>query len=178
MFTVESRWRPLFRAIRNFTPCSHRETVVTRIINSRGVGMFKRYCLLCGGASGNWIKKKSLPFDVVKNAPIAFRNIEKDRRTEQLNSPWFENLQQKYKAFSSRVDLEKDEKWWSLYDQYLSSPEWAAKRKIIMERDHHTCRCGGSAAQVHHLIYDNVGEEESEDLVAICLKCHKTEHAR
>lgn len=69
---------------------------------------------------------------------------------------------------------------WSTYKDwyysYLDSWQWSVIRDAVMERDDHTCECGDHATQVHHLTYDNVGDEELDDLVAICRDCHEFEH--
>ncbi len=67
--------------------------------------------------------------------------------------------------------------WWPWYNQYLSSPAWQDKRQAVFRRDGNACQaCGGTAEQVHHLRYDNVGYEPLEDLVSICGPCHSRIH--
>jgi hypothetical protein len=77
-------------------------------------------------------------------------------------------------ARDSRLDPE----WWSWYDAYLDSPEWAAKRTRVMERAGRMCEgCGCyPAVQVHHLTYAHAGNEFLFELVAICLSCHAALH--
>jgi len=48
-----------------------------------------------------------------------------------------------------------------------------------MARDNHMCQyCGGEATEVHHLTYENIGNEPLEDLIAICRLCHKDQHLK
>ena len=43
-----------------------------------------------------------------------------------------------------------------------------------MELDQHICCvCGKEATEVHHLTYDNFGQEKMDDLVSLCHKCHR-----
>ena len=61
---------------------------------------------------------------------------------------------------------------------YLSSPEWKAKRKLVLKRDNYTCQGCGSigALECHHIRYDNLTQEPLEDLVMLCRKCHGAIH--
>lgn len=60
------------------------------------------------------------------------------------------------------------------YENYIHSPKWREKRRQVMER------CGGvcegckikKAVQVHHLTYDNFGDELLFQLVGVCADCH------
>lgn len=78
----------------------------------------------------------------------------------------------------------------SLYRDYLSSPEWAEKRRQVFERAlrnsgsknlHGICeRCHYEpwrpVLQVHHLSYKNFGCEPLEDLILLCPNCHRKAH--
>ena len=62
------------------------------------------------------------------------------------------------------------------YQAYLRSPEWKEKRKELLEEVNHECEdCGSDKnLQVHHLNYDNLGEEElGEDVEVLCRDCHE-----
>ena len=68
--------------------------------------------------------------------------------------------------------MDKDE-----YLEYLKSEEWREKRKEILEDRNNECEeCGEKATQVHHLNYDNIGEEEDDDVLVLCNECHKEIH--
>lgn len=60
------------------------------------------------------------------------------------------------------------------YQAYLQSPEWAEQRKRkLQQTDHHCQGCGSDERlEVHHLTYDRVGHERSEDLMVLCHFCH------
>jgi hypothetical protein len=62
------------------------------------------------------------------------------------------------------------------YQTYLRSPEWEAKRQEKLDRCQHKCECEGGchrqATQIHHLHYDTLGNEDLQDLQALCAKCH------
>lgn len=64
------------------------------------------------------------------------------------------------------------------YHEYLQSPEWARLRDAVLARDKTCVLCGyGIDLQVHHRTYERVGCELLEDLVALCLQCHRLFHA-
>lgn len=64
------------------------------------------------------------------------------------------------------------------YDEYIKSPEWYAKRKLVLERDKFLCqRCKvNKAVHVHHITYANIGNEYLYELVSVCWHCHKLIH--
>ena len=66
------------------------------------------------------------------------------------------------------------------YIEYLKSAEWNERRKMFMEEADWICsECGAKATQLHHLSYDNLGEEELDiDVVALCKECHEDIHDR
>lgn len=77
--------------------------------------------------------------------------------------------------------LRKRQEWRQRYTAYLSSPNWAKKRKHILYRDGYACQaqfpgCTYNADQVHHLSYANMGNEPDEDLISVCFNCHSAIH--
>ena len=64
------------------------------------------------------------------------------------------------------------------YADYLQTPEWTAKRELVLDRDSHCCHVCSSreSLNVHHLTYDRRGNEDLDDLVALCKTCHSCYH--
>lgn len=60
------------------------------------------------------------------------------------------------------------------YHAYLKSPEWRAKRDMVLLRANKKCECCGEADawQVHHLSYRYKFREPLWDLKAVCDACH------
>ncbi len=80
-------------------------------------------------------------------------------------------------------EIKRDLGWdyggfWRRYDAYLLSDEWRMRRRQIFERDSYRCKkCGEApAAQVHHETYARVGNELDEDLISVCIPCHRKLH--
>jgi 5-methylcytosine-specific restriction endonuclease McrA len=70
--------------------------------------------------------------------------------------------------------------WWAWYTAYLNSPQWAGRRRLVLERARGLCEgCRKRrATQVHHLTYRMAGEEMLFQLVAVCDDCHDLITAR
>lgn len=60
---------------------------------------------------------------------------------------------------------------------YLQSPKWKALRQQIIERDK-VCKLTGDTnnLEVHHIHYDNLGDEYLDDLVLLSRKAHQAVH--
>jgi 5-methylcytosine-specific restriction endonuclease McrA len=74
---------------------------------------------------------------------------------------------------------EKTQKsWFRIYNQYLKSQEWTNKREDVLKRDQEKCQgCLYSKANhVHHLSYENVGDEPCFELISLCEQCHERVH--
>lgn len=60
---------------------------------------------------------------------------------------------------------------------YLASPKWKALRQQVIQRDK-VCQLSGTTTnlEVHHITYDNLGNEYLEDLVLLSRKAHQFTH--
>ena len=65
------------------------------------------------------------------------------------------------------------------YAKYLASKAWKEKRLEKLKQSP-TCECeGGCLApteQVHHRHYNSLGNEQMDDLQALCKRCHHKKH--
>ena len=73
------------------------------------------------------------------------------------------------------------------YHEYIASREWRQNpaRLAELEASGFRCRlcngdCTGSALEVHHRTYANLGNEQRSDLTTLCRSCHRvvTDHFR
>lgn len=63
------------------------------------------------------------------------------------------------------------------YQNYLSTDDWKSLRRQVLERDNYKCHvCGTTANRVHHLTYQNIYNEDLDDLVGVCAGCHQAIH--
>lgn len=66
------------------------------------------------------------------------------------------------------------------YQAYLNSPRWQAIRKRLYREYEYKCAMCGSSINlnVHHITYENLGEEKDEDLTVLCQQCHSDIHGK
>lgn len=65
-------------------------------------------------------------------------------------------------------------------DIYLKSEDWKSFRKIVLQKQHHTCRLcktSGFALDVHHLKYKRLWDVTVSDVKVLCRDCHNKVHA-
>lgn len=60
------------------------------------------------------------------------------------------------------------------YQTYIHSEKWRVRRLSKLEQAKHKCeKCGErDGLSVHHLNYNSLGHEASEDLIVLCQSCH------
>lgn len=65
------------------------------------------------------------------------------------------------------------------YSKYLESDNWKKIREQVLQRDNHKCTVCGTTDNlvIHHISYDNIGNEKIEDLITVCEKCHNEIHS-
>lgn len=78
-------------------------------------------------------------------------------------------------GFLLRPGVTNPELW---YPERPPKAEWERIRRVVLERDNHTCRgCGHRALKymnVHHL--EETGENTPENLTTLCVACHAVLH--
>lgn len=63
------------------------------------------------------------------------------------------------------------------YKQYLQTKHWLLFRKTALTYYKHCQACNGSKyLQVHHVKYDNIGKECTDDVTVLCMYCHDELH--
>ena len=151
--------------------CDHQVIKIRYREAVNGGKMYKRQCVRCGDLVGNWI-----PHDTIKLKetvePVNDTLAATYRKTKFELTKALKDL-----IIESKSDGRKKEfdNW---YQQYLSSPEWQAKRNLVFERCNYICEgCRLKRATVaHHLVYKNVGKEFIFELVGLCHECHDRYH--
>lgn len=66
------------------------------------------------------------------------------------------------------------------YNDYLLSNHWYNKRKSYFKTYEKKCNHCGTDKEIHlhHLTYENIGNESFNDLMPLCKDCHSKEHDR
>ena len=148
--------------------CEHDDSdyELRRHVIASGVTQYKFECQVCG-RRGNAISKHD---------PI---------RTNLKSEPPFTDpeLQERYWRNVAIARQSELDSWRDEYNQYLESPEWHAKRELVLARDWHECQakldgCTKAAEHVHHLTYEHLFNEPLFELVAVCRSCHDQIHGK
>jgi 5-methylcytosine-specific restriction endonuclease McrA len=149
--------------------CDCQETTL-RFREKGGRRQFFRQCRRCGGW-GDALRRADLsPRELALALPLgadAWREWQRQRED--------------YRAeVYQRTKEQRSAAWWSRYEEYLQSPEWAARRTKVLARDGGLCQAclERRATQAHHLTYERVFDEPLFDLIAICEACHLRLHSR
>jgi hypothetical protein len=157
-------------AIRKIEECCRKPfTVVTIDRKSNGLYFLYRQCLNCGGSVN-----RTKPLSAKKYG----NEIHCDFDTSSFES-WKserENEQQNLFDAKKKFDFLNSPRY--KYYLYLTSTDWKNKRDQVLKRDKNICqKCLiKTADDVHHLTYENLGNENLIDLISICNSCHKEIH--
>ncbi len=138
-------------------------TLKKRIL-ANGSIQYMHQCDACGESMSQAIQK----VEAVKiNRDIP--NWDKGRQTEYRQKRQESRAEEKEK----RVKIYTKE-----YYAYLKSEAWRLKRKAVIEREDNLCQgCANHHIEdVHHVTYDNVGEEFLFQLMGLCKNCHSRVH--
>lgn len=65
------------------------------------------------------------------------------------------------------------------YQKYLKSDWWKKRRITALKKALNCCEvCKGRVhIQVHHKTYNRLGQEEDNDLIVLCERCHESRHS-
>lgn len=132
------------------------ESRLRRLRCSNGTFQIKWQCTECGAATSNALSHAAVDYPEHLEGWDTTLESRRQRQVRDLNS----------------ADLARRR---AEYRQYLLTPEWRARRQLVMEREGGMCQgCRiEPAAEVHHLTYAHVRAEFLFELVALCRPCHE-----
>lgn len=113
---------------------------------------------------------------------LCVRSRDSAVRAEEFRRVWAANAVER-----ERQREENNRLWRRYYNEYLLTPTWRAKRRLVILRCGGVCEGCGSRppVQVHHLRYpegcwpgsaDWISKEKLFDLRAVCIRCHEDVH--
>lgn len=148
--------------------CPHEQTELRLFAVKGGQTQVRAQCLRCGAGVGNALGG----IDRSTLAPADTEAADQYARQQQ----------EARDAIAIRfIDSQgkRDGAWWAKYEIYLHSPEWRAKRDLVLARCNWTCEgCGTEVAtEVHHMTYEHVFAEFLFELKGMCHGCHQRWHA-
>lgn len=146
-------------------------------------------CKSCGfyGRKGYYaIAKKDWPSGIhtVEQLPpfdedalrVASAGMDREGRRHLISAEMPRVIENQLKA--AQADLARRDQARADRAPYYVSDEWSAKRQLIFKRSNGMCEgCGvAKAVQVHHMSYENFGNEFLWELQAVCEPCHHRYH--
>lgn len=151
--------------------CNCQDAAVRLMTYSNGAKVPVRQCLACGRNLG------AVPKSNVNCAVLAA--FDENLRL-QWDAQWREHREVRRAALEGERRA-RGSQWWLEYQQYLESPEWQRKSRLVLARDHHECQahlsiCERVATMAHHLTYAHLRNEPLFDLVSVCHTCHSQLH--
>lgn len=147
--------------------CQHPERRTSRFKTSNGAVQVRECCTTCGQAFGSALSQKDRSW--VETLPWLAdgmsANYCEERETEKRRLL----LGLARKQHAERGEFTKG------YTAYMASPEWAAKRALVLKRCGGVCEgCGINAAtEVHHHHYQHLFNEFLFELAGLCHDCHE-----
>lgn len=151
--------------------CEHAEGHVrlVHIVNSAGAKMFTKQCQRCGqsGIGGKmWVTPTGTPREI---AAIP-------RRDEDLQPDWHQRKNVRHRELVEQFHKDRSREYRE--GDYLRTPHWRERAARALEFYGHECQmqmrgCTGHATEVHHLTYDNIGDEPLYELKPACRNCHE-----
>lgn len=85
----------------------------------------------------------------------------------------------------SKPQKAKEDDWRIKYNIYMNSKAWREKRKEYQQDQSRYQNCWSCneepktvIIQFHHLHYDTLGSESLDDIIPLCMSCHKNLHTK
>lgn len=156
---------PAWELTEHVFACQHPETEIRYLITANGVKQYRFQCLVCGQWASQTLKHAD-------PRVVAMAEIKPYDREHYEN--YFEQRYDFYTRAAEECRQDEQRQFWAEYSEYLQSPEWQTKRRIVLERDNYLCQAcrRARATQVHHLTYKHKYREPLFELVAVCESCH------
>jgi len=161
-----SDWVRVFNA----AECQHENKQIMRVPVAGGGIHVRECCMGCGDRFGQAMSHKDVAW--VQSLPL----FSEDTSTSYQSRRHLER--HAFLLGLARTQYVERGKFTKFYRQYLDSPEWRAKRDLVLKRCGGICEgCGTApATQAHHRIYQNFGNEFLFELLGLCRACHDRLH--
>ena len=159
--------------------CGHGQTILCKNVASNGQVQYAYQCQECGKQSV-WLRHSALTEEQRAGAMDMDKTVSQrwyERKHQERKSEWEAD-----RLAAEREREKKDAAWWTKYERYLSSEEWALKRNRRLELNRTLfggyCEIcfAGKAVRCHHITYSRVFAEWVLDLAAVCERCHSKLH--
>ncbi|MGJ8560127.1 MAG: HNH endonuclease [Litorimonas sp.] len=145
--------------------CTHEKTSFVMRTVSDGSKQYVEQCLKCGLQRGSARSQK----DII---------VEPEPWDESL-APSYDRAKKKQldEIFAKHLTIQKRKtgRFSEKYVKHLSSEKWLKTRVKIFRRANNLCEgcLENPARDIHHLTYENLGDEFMFELIALCRPCHE-----
>lgn len=166
---IEADTNKVYQEVQEITTCKHETVRRAKKTASNGVITVWQQCAQCGDKVGKAIPKTTISDDDLAELPDW---------DPQIGKQYYQWRSELYQESMEVARMLAEEEWNRRYEEYLDTPEWKEKRRLVLLRAQGVCEgCRiAEATEVHHLTYSHAGEEFLFQLVAICGPCHKRFH--
>lgn len=152
--------------------CKQPEKVFVRHTISDGRFQLKKQCKNCATSEG-----RCYPHKTVENIHALIpSNYHRESINNEIRCDELEWMRASINAQKTHdLTIVEKNKEYENYKDYLRSPEWRRKRKLVLKRDLYICQAClvNSATEVHHITYEHVFNEFLFELVSVCRHCHE-----
>jgi hypothetical protein len=156
--------------------CEHtRKAIVWSKVNSHGEPFdggqqLRHQCQECGKLLPNHLPHRLATAETPDVDLVALK-----RCREREEQRWKDQV----RFWDEKRERERAE-WFEKHNEYLLTDKWQEKREAVLAREDNLCQgCRSAlAVHIHHLSYENWGDELLFQLVAVCQDCHQRAHKR
>lgn len=149
--------------------CRDQYDIITIDRKSHELFFLYRQCINCGGSTNRTKPLSSKKYGNEIRREFDYGSFDRWKESVSSEKEQLSRAKKNFNFFNSP---------YYKYVLYLNSPEWKAKRELVFKRDN--CKCQKCkieiADDVHHLTYENLGNEKLSELLSICRECHKKIH--
>lgn len=148
--------------------CTKPHFEVRKYIISNGTIQVRNQCINCGFVDGRSLGGFSKEQRESMVEIDAEKRITRDNKISNLRRVSFENV----RVLRERKIKNNSEDYRA---NYLQSPEWKEKRRLVLIRDKFICQScrRNNATDAHHLTYEMIYNEPLFHLIAVCRNCHQ-----
>jgi len=149
--------------------CRNSYEIVTIDRKTHELSFIYRQCINCGGSTNRTSPLSHKKYGDSIRGEFDYDSYERWQESKYAEKEQLSVAKKNYNFYTSP---------YYKYIEYLNSKKWKDKRNLVFERDNYKCQeCKEkNADDVHHLTYDNLGNENLNELVSVCRECHKKIH--
>ena len=151
--------------------CKHSQTQTMKVRVTGGTIQIRDCCITCGERVGKAQSQKDRAWvDGLPEYSGDASATYQDRRYRERHG---------FLLRLARIQHAERGRFTQFYQRYLQSPEWKAKRELVIKRCSGMCEgCGVQpVTEVHHSTYRHFGSEFLFELRGLCQGCHERLHS-